>query len=128
MKPTLIEQLDAMPPALTRLCAKKGFRRKSLAEISKEAGLSMRKTRWIARQGTWRPVKIGDAMRFAKACGVDLLRPRKSRFYLMRIWLRGPRGIRHLSRGIGLRYVMKQLTKMERSNNESTGVARGGKD
>lgn len=74
-------------------------------------------------RSSWDKVPIGDAMRFAKACGVDLLRPRKSRFYLMRIWMRGPKGIRHLSKGIGLQYVIRQLRKLERSNSESSTMA-----
>lgn len=65
-------------------------------EIAKASGLSVPTVRRIASLKSWRTLKIDVAHRFAKACGHDLLRPRRSLQYLTS-WVNRGIGFKHLS-------------------------------
>ena len=58
---------------------------------------------------TWENVRIADAIAFASACGVNLLKPRPKRFYLKRV-LDGPTPIKTLAgKATQEEYVTKLL-------------------
>lgn len=108
-KPTLLQQLDALPPftcyALARNSSKRRDRMR-LDELAKTAGMSERTFIRIARKFSWAGVKVGDADAFARACGVDLLRQMKTRNYL-RHSLGYKRPLAHLS-SVQLATFLKQ--------------------
>jgi hypothetical protein len=119
MKSNLLQHLDQIPPCIARLCARRKAKAKSLREIAKDAGLSYQVTNWIALQPTWEHVSVGDALRFADGCGLDLLRPRKKLFYLRRAWSRD--GLKTIGRGLTQGYVTQQIRI--RSDYEDSGKA-----
>lgn len=129
MKADLLQHVDQIPPALARFCGRIEGRPKTIREIISDSGLSYRKVKWISRQPTWSKVKIEDAVRFADACGLDLLRPRRKLFYLRRAVKPGDVGLRCLAGGLPLSYIVRQLNIIEeyeatRPKRERTNGAR----
>jgi len=82
---TWLETLDQLPPICCRLSARHNHALMPLRMIQDRSGLSWAKVKRISRLTTWESVKIGDAIKFAEACGVDLLRKRHKRHYLRRV-------------------------------------------
>ena len=80
----MIPHLDTIPPFLCVALARKGRRRKTMVEISKDSGLNLRKVERIAARLSWGGVKLKDAAAFSKACGVDLICQAETRQYLRR--------------------------------------------
>ena len=107
MKEDLLTHLDQIPPCFARLCARSNARAKSLRDIARDSGLSYQMTNWIAQQPTWKFVTVGDALKFATGCDLDLLRPRQKLFYLRRAWSRD--GLRTIGRGLPKGYVHRQI-------------------
>ena len=102
---SLVEFLDAMPPCIVRLVARKPGhhgQRMSLHEIAKAAGLSYGTVLRLSLKKSWANVPPERIDRFARACGVDILRPSRARKYLRRV-LSHPNGYKLLSakRGLG---------------------------
>jgi hypothetical protein len=120
MKSNLISHIDQIPPSIARLCARMDGRPKTLKEIAKESGLSYRKANWIAMQPTWEDVKVGDAFRFANACDLDLLRPRRKLFYLKRAVALGTAGLKTLAGGLPVSYVVRQINIVKRHETKTT--------
>lgn len=111
---TLLEFMDACPPALVRIAAtefrkrfKDGECRKKLKPfpaIIADSGLSRRAVQRLATKKTWEGVKVGVASAFIKGCGFDLLhnhRPKNSisktttRYYFYRNYIE--KNLPHLS-------------------------------
>lgn len=67
----------------------------STEEIAKKSGLSAGTIKFISRQRTWARIKVENAVRFSEACGVDLLRQKRSREYL-RVAMKLPGGLAHI--------------------------------
>ena len=107
MKNDLLQHLDQIPPCIARLCARRSAKAKSLREIAQDSGLSYQQVNWIALQPTWEDIKIGDALKFATGCDLDLLRPRKKLFYLRRAWSHD--GLKTIGRGLKRNYVNQQI-------------------
>lgn len=80
----MISHLDTIPPFLCVAVARRGKRRKTLVEIAKDSGLSLRKVERIANRLSWRSVKVADVEALSKACGVDLICQSEVRQYLRR--------------------------------------------
>ena len=102
---TLVESLDLLPPCIVRLVARRPNRhgqRMSLHEIAKASGLSYGAVMRLSTKKTWANVPPAIIDRFSKACGVDMLRPSRTRKYLRRV-LQKPDGYKLLSakRGLG---------------------------
>lgn len=102
---TLVEFLDQLPPCIVRLIARKPNRhgqRMSLHEIARASGLSYGAVMRLSLKKTWANVPPATIDRFARTCGVDILRPSRARKYLKRV-LQKPDGYKLLSakRGLG---------------------------
>ena len=71
--------LDRMPPFLCRAYAHVSTgghsRPKRVAEIAKDARMSVRSVKRISRRVTWWRLREDMIFGFATACGVDLLNP-----------------------------------------------------
>lgn len=118
MKENLLLQMDQIPPCVARLCAKHEDKPKSLRMIQKHSGLSYRKVCWISRQGTWARIRVWEAMMFAAACNIDILRPGTKMLYLKRAIRNGVyRSIgRVYSKGYTLRQLKRWRAAYERSS------------
>lgn len=109
MKADILSHVDQVPPALARFCARINGKPKTLKQIAKESGLSFKTAYWIALQPTWANVSFGEAMKFAAACGLDLLRPRRKLFYLRRACSSGEAGLKTLAGSMPVSYVVRQI-------------------
>lgn len=114
---TWLETLDQLPPICCRLAARHNHSLMSLRMIQDRSGLSWAKTKKISLMTTWESVTIGDAIRFAEACGVDLLRKRHKRHYLRRV-LNGPDPVATLAGKKSQEKYVQSL--IERIANETT--------
>lgn len=96
---TLTETIDRFPPCLCRIVARdpnhRG-RRLSLHELSKASGLSYGAIARLSRKKSWGNVPPMMIDRFADACGVDLLHPKRKMQYLKRA-LKSPNGYKSLA-------------------------------
>ncbi len=114
---TLVEFLDELPPCIVRLVARRPNRhgqRMSLHEIARASGLSYGAVMRLSMKKTWANVPPATIDRFARACGVDILRPSRTRKYLRRV-LAKPEGYKLLSakRGLGCpKNVLRMLTSL----------------
>lgn len=85
MKATLLEQCNQLPPRVCRALARHpNGRPKTTDEIAMEVN---RSNWWVldaSRSETWDRFTVADAQAFAAACGVDLLRPRRTLDYIKR--------------------------------------------
>lgn len=115
--PTLVEYLDRLPPCIVRLVARRPNhhgQRMSLHEIARASGLSYGAVMRLSMKKTWANVPPATIDRFAKACGVDMLRPSRTKKYLRRV-LAKPEGYKLLSakRGLGCaKNTMKLLQSL----------------
>lgn len=110
---SLTAHLDNIPPCLCRIAArdpKRIGRRLSIMELSAKSGLSYGATRRLSLKKTWgnTPPVIID--KFAGACGVDLLHPKRTIEYLKRA-LKSPNGYKNLSAKTG-RHSPKAVMEM----------------
>ncbi|HYF35178.1 MAG TPA: hypothetical protein VD994_07830 [Prosthecobacter sp.] len=85
MKRTILEQFNQIPPRVCRVLARdhrgKALTRKQLAARS---GLSEWFILFVSRLEKWDEVSVSSAQAFSRACGVDLLRPRRVLEYIKR--------------------------------------------
>lgn len=81
---TLLDKLNRFAPYICRFVArtKDGRRGLTANEISAEAGLPLKKVYEISRLKKWDDVKLGDAVAFAKGCGVNMLHLRRHKYHL----------------------------------------------
>lgn len=96
MKPDIIQQCDQLPPALVRFLARKNYRLLSIKAIARASGLSAYAVECIARLPSWRGLSLENGLAFSKACGHDLLRPRRNLQYVSH-FLKTGRGFSHLN-------------------------------
>lgn len=113
----LVESLDRLPPCIVRMVARKPNRhgqRMSLHEIAIASGLSYGAVLRLSVKKTWANVPPATIDRFARACGVDILKPGRTMKYLRRVFQK-PDGYKLLSakRGLGCpKNVMKLLQSL----------------
>jgi hypothetical protein len=93
----LLKKMDKLPPYAVRVLARHKGKRRALTtgEIAKKSGLSPSTVKFLSRQRTWDRVTVGVAVKFSEACGVDLLRQKRSREYL-RVAMSLPGGLAHI--------------------------------
>lgn len=109
--------LDRIPPLLCRMAARDKLhrgRRLSLMEISQASGLSYGAVRRLSHKRTWSNVPPEIIDRFAGACAVNLLHPKRTIQYLERA-LKSPNGYKNLSAKKGHqspRAVIKMLEEL----------------
>ncbi len=86
MPQSILECLDRVPPCICRLLARTGRGRKSLsnAQIAVLASISKNTVHRLSNRTSWSGFTIDVIMRFSKACGVDLLKPKRQMDYLRR--------------------------------------------
>lgn len=96
MHASLLTHFDVLPPCIVRFLARRGGRRLTSDEIAEAAQMSKLTIYRYSRKKSWAGIPIGAAERFAKACGHDLLRPRRNLQFLAR-FIRTGRGLAHLS-------------------------------
>lgn len=97
MKVSLLQKLDRLPPYCVRVLARHKGKRRALTteEIATKSGLSEGTIKFISRQRTWDRIKVGVAVKFSEACGVDLMRQKRPREYL-RVAMGLPGGLAHI--------------------------------
>lgn len=105
MKPDIIQQCDQLPPILVRFLARKNYRLLPLRTIARESGLSVYAVECISRLTSWRALSLENGLAFSKACGHDLLRPRRNLQYVAH-FLKTGRGFSHLNKS-----QLKQFAK-----------------
>lgn len=103
MSPSVVTHFDVLRPCDVRLLARRNGKRITTAEIARRAKLSIPTVNLYAKARSWKGIKIGQAERFARACGHDLLRPRRNLQYLMR-FIKTGRGLAHLTKRERIRF------------------------
>lgn len=68
-----LEQFNRFPPCLCRLYAHDGSKPVSHEELSRRSGLSQSTIRDLSCTAKWDRVPMATALKFAQACGVNLL-------------------------------------------------------
>jgi hypothetical protein len=82
----LLQLADRFPPAVCRYLARKdhGHSPMSHRDIAKASGLPKTKVAELSLKKSWKGVPIDVVVRFSSACGVDLLRSKKTLSYIRR--------------------------------------------
>jgi hypothetical protein len=83
---TLLEVANRFPPIACRYLARKdhGWTAMSHRDLASASGLSKTKVAELSLRKTWDGVPIDVVVRFSLACGVDLMRPKRTLAYLRR--------------------------------------------
>lgn len=96
MKPDIIQQCDILAPCIVRFLARKNYRLLSVLAIAHASGLSACCVKNISRLSSWKSLPLEDCLAFSRACGHDLLRPRRNLQYVSH-FLKTGRGFSHLN-------------------------------
>lgn len=106
----LLKKLDMLPPYACRVLARHKQKRRALSteELATKSGLSEGTIKFISRQRTWARIKVEVAVKFSEACGVDLLRQKRSREYL-RVAMGLPGGLAHILKLPNRQYFMELM-------------------
>src|SRR6185436_4902830 len=83
---TLLGRLNEFPPRLCRAMAltNRGHQAMSHKEVAEKAGLSKERIIRLSKLEKWDTVPIGEAQRYARACGLQLHRLRSDVYLRMR--------------------------------------------
>src|SRR5262245_1571536 len=87
---SLLEILDRVPPCVCRMAAveqKAAYQhvqRISVNELAKRSGIGKRNFLRISHMTTWKDVKVGVAMAFSEACGINLLDENPLYYFLLK--------------------------------------------
>ena len=83
-----MKTLERFPPTVVRMLARigrgNGSRIMTTLEISRASGLPIRRVQQIARSTTWNDVRVGDMLRFMRACRFSPDATRRQSEYLRR--------------------------------------------
>lgn len=66
-----------------RLLARRDHRPLTQSEVAARAGLSVGCVSKLSRLRSWDGVRIGTMLAFCRACGVDFLRLKRQRYFLL---------------------------------------------
>lgn len=97
MHSSLLTHFDVLPPCIVRFLARHNGRRVTSQEIATKAKMSRLTVIRYSQMKSWKTIPVGVAERFSRACGHDLLRPRRNLQFLARFVKTG-RGLSHLSK------------------------------
>lgn len=81
---TLEKLLEEFPACLCRLLARENGRPLSSRELARRSGLTRDRVDYISQTSNWQFIRIGEALRFLKACGVELTSLRRHREFIKR--------------------------------------------
>lgn len=107
---TVLEELDRIPPFLAIALARRSVpvrgygRLLSYEEIARGAGISRKKIMRWSTTYTWSDIKLGDAIRVLRACGLERSEDRWRLHGYIRRTVKGPRPFQHLRRSRKLKW------------------------